>query len=43
MVDFPHPETPMKITTAGLGAEADLVGPARADIKSLFLGSRPDR
>ncbi len=43
MVDFPHPETPMTITAAGLGVEADLVGTACADIKSLILGSRRDR
>ena len=36
MVDFPHPETPITITTAGLGGEASLVGRSHgASIRSL--------
>jgi hypothetical protein len=42
MVDFPHPETPMTITIAGLGGEASFVGPACMDINSLILKLQRD-
>ena len=37
MVDFPHPETPMTITTAGAGDEAPFAGLVSMGINSLLL------
>ena len=42
-VDFPHPETPMTITTAGAGGEAPFNGRTSLDIISRLLVSRRDR
>jgi len=37
MVDLPHPETPMTITTAGSEGEAPFAGWVSVDITSLLL------
>jgi hypothetical protein len=42
MVDFPHPETPMTITTAGAGDEGPFAGRACLGITSLLLPSPHD-
>jgi hypothetical protein len=41
-VDFPDPETPLTITTAGPGGEASFVRPACRDINSLVLAPPRD-
>jgi hypothetical protein len=41
-VDFPHPETPITITTLGLESEATSVGWICIDIYSLILATRRD-
>jgi hypothetical protein len=42
MVDFPHPETPMTITTAGRGGKASFVGRVWVNIVPLLLAPRRD-
>src|SRR5271170_85419 len=41
-VDFPHPETPITITTLGQGDEASSVDGVCTNIKSLVLVQRRD-
>jgi hypothetical protein len=42
MVDFPHPETPMTISTAGARGEAPSVVGESMDINSLLMLPRRD-
>ena len=42
MVDFPHPETPMMIVTAGAGGEVPFGGLDSMDINSLLMLRRRD-